>query len=60
MMANAANETGDEAHLGRSALTVIGRHLGTMYEDVVTGEMPDRLNDALERLRARADDSTTN
>lgn len=56
MMINGINETGEEMGLGRNALTIIGRHLGAMYEDVVTDEMPARLTDALERLRARADD----
>ena len=56
MMTIAANETGDEVRLGRSTLATIGRHLGAMYEDVVVGEMPARLTDALERLRARDND----
>jgi len=58
MMANAAHETGEEVRLRRSALTVIGRHLGAMYDDVVTGEIPAGLTHALERLRACDDDST--
>ena len=51
-----ADQLGEEVRLGRTALTTIGRHLGTMLEDVVTGEMPAPLKDALQRLRARDGD----
>lgn len=56
MTINFANQPGEEVSLGRSALTTIGRHLGAMYEDVVAGEMPAPLTDALQRLRARDGD----
>ena len=57
MTINVANQPGDEVRLGRSTLASIGRHLGSMYEDVVSGQMPAGLADALERLRARDEDS---
>jgi hypothetical protein len=54
-MTYAADQPGDEVRLGRNTLTTIGRHLDAMYEDVVTGEMPACLADALQRLRAHDD-----
>ena len=57
MMTNAANQSGEEVGLGRGTLTTIGRHLGAMYEDVMTGELPSCLADALGRLRAVDDDT---
>ena len=51
-MTNAPGNIGGEVRLGRSTLTVIGRHLGAMYEDVVADDMPQSLRTALRRLRA--------